>query len=226
MGRVKIQRGVFVFLALLSVSCRSTYPRPAFAAPPGNLSSGSVLRGFRSEWPESGTVRHSAVLDFRGIRVPALGMSSFDSARGDAALAMFSTTGMKILQVESRGGRLGWDFRLNGIKEQKKAAENLIGDVKGIFIHPPGPADYRVFRGSGLVLGWRDSSGGLVELVFGVPVNSVDGKARLMEKFSFKDGRIERSVFYYEYPGGSALPSRIRMENYRSGYNLTLKSIP
>jgi len=215
-----------VSASLLLLSCRSTYPRPEFAeSAPDIRSSESLLRGFRGSWPSSGTLRHSALLEFRGIRVSALGMCSFDSSSGEAALAMFTTTGMKILQVGSDDGVLRWDFRLKGIEDERRAAENLIGDVKGVFIHPKGAPDYRVIRGNALVFGWREGDGGSVELVFGVPRGAADGKARLMEKFFLVEGRSVKEVFYYDYSKASALPSRIRVENGGAGYDLTLKSI-
>lgn len=222
-----IRGGISLAFAFALLSCRSEYPRPEFAETAVFPSTSRVLSVFRNDWPDSGVLRHSAVLEFRGGRVSALGICSFDADTRDTALAMLTTTGVKILQVSSKGGDIRGDFRITGVRDKDKAARNLILDVEGTFIHPSGEPDARGRRGNSLLLSWmgKGGAGTRVELVFGVPRGRVDGETRLMEKFFYKGGTLERAVFYYDYSGDGALPSRIRVENYSGGYYLTLKAI-
>ena len=191
-------------------------------------SSAEILASFREEWPDKAVLRHSTVMEFRGVRVSGLGICSFDASSENVAMALLTTTGVKLLEVESKRGKARGEFRIEGVNDRARAASELAGDVAFAFIQPGGPPANATVQGNQLRFVWIGADGGRTELVFGRQ-NIVASPVRLLEKVSFaEDGVRRRSAFYYDYkplPDGKSIPGRIRLENSAAGYNVTLEAL-
>jgi len=213
----------FFFLGI--TSCRSVYPRPEFANFANSPDPREVLINFRKNNIKACSLYQTAIIEIKGKSFASIGLCSFDADKGDIALSLMSTTGMKFVEISEFNGKKKSVFSMPDIAPEKKAAQRIGEDVKRIFIQPEGnPKDYLINKNS-LSFNWIN--GDLrTELIFGKPHQKEIKKPILMAKKIYLKDSLESLVYYYDYKcfKGKIFPMRIRYENEKYDYNLTLKT--
>lgn len=216
---------MIMVIGFMLTSCRGAYPRPEFvyfANPPAPR---QVLDDFRKKNIEACSLYQTAVIEIKGKSIAAIGFCAFDADKGDIALSLMSTTGMKFIEIAEFNGKKSSVFTLPDVASEEQAALRIGEDIKRIFIQPKGdPKDYQL-TSSSLSFGWLDKDL-RTELIFGrSPEKDIDGLLLLGKKIYVKDS-LAGEVYYYDYKNlhGKLVPMRIRYENQNFDYNLTLKT--
>jgi len=209
-------------LCALSAGCVTSRMAPEFARFAGAPNPDAVLAEFRRTSPSSFTERQTAVVESKCGRMVALGVCSFDKKKGHFALVLMTPTGMKLLQVEKRNGRVISHFSLPGASPGDEAGARMANDAWRIYSHPESPPDLREFRGDRLSLLWREGET-TTKLVFGL---SKDSHVDLKTKQVSVNGTPECVINYFDYrdmPDGTRRPGTITYENLKYDYFLTIK---
>jgi hypothetical protein len=227
MKRKKAKILIFMmFLFVLGItSCRTVYPRPEFANFATSPDLRKVLVDFRKNNIQACSLYQTAIIEIKGKSIASIGFCAFDAENGNIALSLMSTTGMKFIEISEFNGKKKSVFTMPDVASEEKAAERIGEDIKRIFLQPKGnPKDYITTKNS-LSFNWinRDLQ---TELVFGKSQQQgIKGPLLLAKKIYFK-GSLESLVYYYDYKRveGKLFPMRIRYENKKFDYNLTLKT--
>lgn len=217
----------FVLAAVLLCSlfgCASR-PQPEFAEFADVPDPNSVLAAFRERVPKKFTERQTAVLDSRRGRMAAIGVCSFDKSTGEFALALMTPTGVKLLQVERKRGKIISRFSLPGVNPSDKAGPQIAEDAWRIYAHPDSAPSSREIRGNRLIMQWK--KGAETEtLIFGRTADSavLDLKTKIISI----DGEVECVIHYFKYrdmADGTRRAALITYENKRFDYFLTIKRV-
>ena len=214
---------IIVLPGLIVASCTTTYPRPKFIDFPKTPEPLKLLKEFRKNQIVSCTMAQNAVLDLNGKSMAAIGLCAFDNSRGYLAVSLISTTGIKLIEVAEFNGKRRSVFAISDISNEEKAADRIADDVKRIYTHPKGNPLYYQCNSNKVVFIWPT---GKIKNELSLGYNPQSGKVVLKEKKIFVDNVLEGCVFYYDYQDfkGKDIPMRIRYENYKYGYSLTLKN--
>lgn len=184
-----------------------------------------VLTKFRRTFPHRLSLDQTAVIRKGFLELTSLGLCSFDAATDDISVALVTTTGIKLLQAERKGGRITAETNIAQLAgSEDNSARTLIEDVENIYFQPVGNPDYCELRGKFLTYGWSRNKN-RTELVFGTTAD--DMEIRLRIKKIYFDNSLRFLVYYSDYrnSGTLAVPYKICYENSKSSYTLELRTI-
>lgn len=212
-----------VLLGFFGTSCGTTYPRPVFATFAKTPAPLKVFKSIEKNRVNACTMFQNAIIEIKGKGMAAIGLCSYDINRGYIAVSLISTTGIKLIEVAEFNGKRRQVFAMSDIANGDKAANRIADDVKRIYIQPTGPPQYLKCSVNSVLFIW---SKGKIRNELRLGHDSPSNPIVLQEKKIFLDNELEGAVFYYDYKdiNGKQFPMRIRYENYKYNYNLTLKN--
>ena len=162
-------------------------------------------------------VRHSALFELRGMRVPVEAMLSLDTRAGEARLVGMNEMGVKLYDITVLPDGSRANFVMPELARYPGFAEAVALSVRRIFLAPaPRAADQlEVARRSYQTS--REEGGATIRFTFG------GAEAQLLEK-SCRGADQSWRVGYYRYQrrDGLLFPGGIVLDDDRAGYRLTL----
>lgn len=203
-------------LLLLATGCATAPFPPVELTPTAPRGAAELSAGL---WNRGGKLmlRHSALFEFRGMRVPVEAMLQLDPAAGEARLVGMNEMGVKLYDITVLPQASRANFVLPELARYPGFADQVATSVRRIFLEPePKPGDrLRVTPESYLLT--RDEGGATVEFTLG------GAYAQLLEK-SFRGHGDSWRVRYYQYErrDGRLYPGGIVLDDDRAGYRLTL----
>jgi len=220
---IYIRMASVLLLCIVCSSCSTGYPRPVFAnfaIAPEPL---QVLKEFQKNRLEACTLVQTAILDIKGRKMVAIGLCAYDMNRDYIALSLISTTGIKLIEIAEFNGKRRAAFAISDIADGDQAANQIADDIKRIYMQPKNNPLYYNCTKNKVTFIWRNGKK-QNELLFGFQKDT--GKAVLKEKKIFDNKKLQAAVFYFDHKefNGKNIPMRIRYENYKFNYNLTLKN--
>ncbi len=199
-------------------------PEPEFAnlaIPPDYT---KTLAEFRKSYPSALSMDQSAVIEIGFKKIATLGLCSYNSYNGDISLALMTTTGMKLIEIEKKSKKIKTRFLIHELSNKKNAGKQLVEDVKIIYCHPSSDYNFCELRKNSLTYGWTDSKN-RTELIFGKKADADD--IELLVKKIYFDNSPVSIVYYHEYKliNGKNVPVKISYFNKKFNYSLLLKTL-
>lgn len=207
-------------LLTASFSCKSKLQKPEFANFANPPDYKYVILRFKNNWPKKLSMDQTAVIEMGFTEIPAIGLCSFDSDNDEISLALMTTTGMKLIEIQKLDGKINNRFSIPELAKNKNSGKQLIEDVSTIYIHPQKKYDYCEIRKNSLVYGWTENIKNRTELVFGIKKG--EKQLRLMEKRVYFDNNPVSYVYYSDYK--MDIPMTVSYINKKFGYSLILKT--
>lgn len=204
-------------LLLLLTGCATVPFQPVELTPTAPRSAAELSAGL---WSRSGSklmLRHSALFEFQGMRVPVEAMLMLDPAAGEARLVGMTEMGVKLYDITILPDGSRANFVMPEFARYPGFADAVATSVRRIFLAPePGPGDLvRVAPKSYLLT--REDEGGTVSFTLG------GADAQLLEKsFRGRDGSWRVRYYQYQRSNGRLFPGGVVLEDDRAGYRLTL----
>ena len=217
-----------LLLFIIPVSCRTYLNEPYLADIETPPAPEKLLESFRKTWPESMTIEQSAVIRMGSREITSLGLCYFNRQTNELSLALMTTTGMKIMEVNRKNGKTETKFALAEFAKNKKAPMQLIQDVANIYFMPEGEPESYEIRKNMITYKWHSPSSTntpdadkSTELIFGR--EKTTSKLQLKIKKLYKGTKITAIVYYYSFreKNGKSVPISTGYENRE--YNYTLK---
>lgn len=202
---------------LLAAGCASVPFQPDELTPTTPRGARELSAGLWSRAGEKLMLRHSALFEFQGMRVPVEAMLRLDPAAGEARLVGMNEMGVKLydITVLPEGSRA--NFVMPELSRYPGFADAVATSVRRIFLEPePKPGDRLQLKKKSYLM-TREEGGATVEFTLG------GAEAQLLEK-SFRGHGDSWRVRYYRYErrDGRLFPGGIVLDDDRAGYRLTL----
>jgi len=210
--------------SLFLLSCASQIPKPEFANFATSPDLEKVLQKFRKSFPKELSMDQSAVISIGFRKTASLGLCSFNAYNKEIALALMTTTGVKLLEVSKKSGISKTRFAIPELAKKESAGKQLIHDVEVIYFQPNRKYDYCELRKEKLIFGWTDIYKNKTELIFGHTNES--NPIELMEKKVYFDNTPVYIVYYSDYKeiNGKRIPMTIGYLNKKFDYTIVLKT--
>lgn len=214
----RMLRPLLFGLLLMLVGCSTVPFAKTELTPTSPRSAAELARGLWSAREESLMVRHSALFEMRGMRVPVAAMMRLDPRAREARLVGMNDMGVKLYDIAVAADATRANFVIPELERYPGFAEAVAVSVRRIFLDPlPAPDDLLEIGAESYLLTRKGGSGSTLRFLLG-------GSAlQLLEKSSRGDDQSWR-VRYYQYlpaPGG-LFPGGIVLDDDRAGYRLTL----
>jgi hypothetical protein len=204
-------------LLLLASGCATAPFPPVQLTPTAPRSAAELSAGLWSRGGGKLLLRHSALFEFQGMRVPVEAMLQLDPTAGEARLVGMNEMGVKLYDITVLPDKSRVNFVIPDLARYPGFADAVAVSVRRIFLDPePKPVDrLRVTPKSYLLT--RDEGGSTVKFTLG------GADAQLLEK-SFRGNGDSWRVRYYRYErrDGRLFPGGIVLDDDRAGYRLTL----
>ena len=204
-------------LLLLLAGCATVPFQPVELTPTAPRSAAELSAGLWSRGGAKLMLRHTALFEFQGMRVPVEAMLQLDPAAGEARLVGMNDMGVKLYDITVLPDASRANFIMPDLARYPGFAEAVAVSVRRIFLAPePKPGDrLRVTPKSYLLT--REEGGATVNFTLGGP------EAQLLEKSSRGAAGAWRGRYYqYQRRDGRLFPGGIVLDDDRAGYRLTL----
>ena len=210
--------------ALFFLSCRTGVPESEFANFETRPDYEKILPEFRNTWPTKLSMDQSAVISIGYRKTASLGLCSFNADDKKISLALMTTTGVKLLEVENKSGITTTRFAIPELAKKENAGKQLVNDVRIIYFHSDRKYNYCELRKDRLIFGWADRYKNRTELIFGQ--TNASNPIELMEKKVYFDNDPVSIVYYSDYKiiNGKKIPMTIGYLNKKFNYSLVLKT--
>ncbi|GFO62357.1 DUF3261 domain-containing protein [Geomonas paludis] len=162
-------------------------------------------------------LRHSALFEWQGMRVPVEAMLSLDTKAGEARLVAMNEMGVKLYDITVLRDGSRANFVMPDLARYPGFAEAVALSVRRIFLAPAAAADDRLTVASRSYQTSREEGSATLRFTFG------GAEAQLLEK-SCRGADQSWRVRYYRYQrrDGILFPGGIVLDDDRAGYRLTL----
>ncbi|WP_224984081.1 DUF3261 domain-containing protein [Geomonas agri] len=208
---------LFAALLLLGAGCARVPFEATELVPTVPRSAAQLADGVWSSQRGPLVVRHSALFELRGMRVPVEAMLSLDTKAGEARLVAMNEMGVKLYDITVLRDGSRANFVIPDLARYPGFAEAVALSVRRIFLAPaPGAGDQlevaqRSYQTS------REEGGAMLRFTFG------GTDAQLLET-SCRGADQSWRVRYYRYQrrDGLLFPGGIVLDEDRAGYRLTL----
>lgn len=204
-------------LLLLATGCATAPFAPVELTPTAPKSAAELSAGLWNRGGGKLMLRHSALFEFHGMRVPVEAMLQLDPAAGEARLVGMNEMGVKLYDITVLPKESRANFVMPDLSRYPGFADAVATSVRRIFLEPePKPGDRLQVKKRSYLL-TRDEGDATVEFTLG------GAEAQLLEK-TFRGHGDSWLVRYYQYErrDGRLFPGGIVLDDDRAGYRLTL----
>lgn len=212
-----------LFLACFVLSgCAGIPFEPVQLSSVENLDVRIVRNNFEEKLATQFSVVESAVINYRGREMTALGYSEVDEKEDSLAVAGVTPVGVKLFEVKAVKGDLKYSFSFPQIKksvDHQKIAEAVAEDIRRIYMGRLPSAEAEVFKLKDRICYRQPSGKGELEFFFG-------GNENVLLEKRYKEGRRQIwSVRYFEYrdQNSKIYPSKIFFKHNARKYKVTLR---
>ncbi len=204
-------------------SCKTYFPEPQFADFEKPQNSKQIFSNFLKHHPQHLSIEQSVLITIGSKKIISIGLCRFDINNDEIALALITTTGMKILELSKTNGKTTTHFAISEITNKKNASKQLIKDIENIYFSPSGQLKNITIKKNRLIYNWSQGNR-RTELLFGRL--SKQSKINLLIKKIYTSGTLESVVYYSDYnlKNGKNIPMTIHYENRKFDYSLILKT--
>lgn len=212
---------VWLALLLLGSGC-ATVPFPPVATPaPGEAATAAAWReAAAAALPERFAASGSVVFEYRRRGMAAIGITRIDEPARFLSVVAVSPLGMKLFEIEARGGRIERVVLAPGLDARGDPTATIAKDIEHVYfnrIPSPGAAARRCRRG--FVFTEPAPDGGRLDILLGgtppVPVE---------KRFHDRRGLVWKVSYHlYRERDGRQIPDGILYEHRRHGYRLVVR---
>ena len=213
---------LIIYILFLS-SCMTPLPRAEFTDFTSHLKAREILNEFRKYSVKQISMNQAVIIRMGFREFTALGMCDYNTTTEEISLALMTTTGIKLIEVASKAGKINRCFTAPGFTKNGSRAERLIENVRNIYFQPKGDfSSYRVLPDR-VICTWKDKQG-KTELLFGKAPDSE--KIFLFEKRLYTANALAATVYYSNYRqiNGKDIPMTIAYRSSKYNYSLILKT--
>ena len=204
-------------------SCRTYFQEPEFANFATMPNQKIILSNFLQHHPNQLSMEQSALIIIGRKKIISIGMCRFDIKKDEIALALITTTGMKIVELSKENGKTTTHFAISEITNQKNASQQLIKDIHNIYFQQTSCPENIEINKTRIIYNWKNGNK-KTELIFGKL--SKQSKIELLVKKVYSEGTLDCVIYYSDYKlkHGKNIPMTIHYENREFDYSLILKT--
>jgi hypothetical protein len=179
----------------------------------------ALVAQFRNNSPEKFMLINTIVFGYNWNKLSALGYIKVDAGEKTFTAVCINPMGVKLFELKGDKDKIDSRFVMEQFSGKGNFAGTVGEDIRRIYFDLT-PSFGALVKKKKLKVVFSEPAGaGILEYIFA-------GTAGLLvEKNYYEDGILNWRVSYYEYlqKDGKNYPSGIILENYRYGYNLTIK---
>lgn len=217
-----MSRPIQLFMAvwlLLCAGCATLPFDPAPATRPGDLPPEEVAARFAATRPVRYEALQSVVFQAFGRKMTGIGYLAVDEEDGSFALAVMTPAGMKLFDLQSRGGEVDAFFAIDLSDRAERVAQAVAADIRHIYFNTVPPAGSEVQRKKHRLIFTERTAEGRIEYDLAGP------EQRLTEKRIYEGRRRVSRIRYGDYTlhDGHLHAETIFLQNRAYHYQLILR---
>ena len=209
---------ILILFACLTSCANIPFQRTSYV-PMESLDPRALVEQFRNSSPEKFMLINTIVFGYNWNKLSALGYIKVDAGEKTFAVVCINPMGVKLFELKGDKDKIDSRFVMEQFLKKGNFAGTVGEDIRRIYFGLT-PSSGALVNKKKLKIVFSEPAGaGILEYIF------AGSAGLLVEKNYYEDGILNWRVSYYEYlqKDGKNYPSGIILENYRYGYNLTIK---